>query len=36
MEIYQILNIKPFTDFYNHDGIKYPTVINNNNYTLNP
>lgn len=36
MEIYQISHIKPFTDFYNCDGIKYPTVINNNDYTLNP
>ena len=28
----QISNIKSFIDLYNWDGMKHPTIINNNNY----
>lgn len=27
----QVSNIEPFTDLYNCDGIKNPTVLDNNN-----
>ena len=29
-----ISNIQPFIDFFNWDGIKYPTVMNDNNYAV--
>lgn len=29
-----ISNIQPFIDLFNWDGIKYPTVMNNNNYAV--
>lgn len=30
----QVSKIKPFTDLYDMGGIKYPTVISNNNYAI--
>ena len=30
----QVSNINIFIDLYNQDGMKYPNVINSNNYVL--